>query len=614
MKLIFDIETNGLFPDKIWCLVAQEISTKEIFSFSDYDDDLPSLQEGLDLLSNARILAGHNIIGFDLVILKRLLGWTPSPETTIWDTLTMSQLNMYDRGHRHGLAGWGQHFNYEKLEFDDWDKYSREMLTYCIRDVELNTKVYERVSKEASFLMKTNPKYLEGLRLEHDVAAINAEISEKGWVFDKKKALALQKELRYKMEAIEDEIEPMLGKVCMMRGTKAVDKITKKNGQYYKTVCDWMAIDENVKASEGFVMGPFSRIEFKEVRLGQMAEVKKFLLDIGWEPDDWTVKNINGNWIKQSPKLTETSLSKLGDIGNIIGDYYMMRNRLATVEGWLETVEEGDFKDGRLHGNMFTMGTPSFRCRHSVIVNIPSVSSDYGKELRSLLTCEEGYKVVGADSAGNQFRGLCHYMQDEDFTSSVIEGKSEDGTDIHSRNAAILGISRPKAKNFIYAYLFGAGPAKLGEVISGVKSAKVGKKADEAFKKAFPGLQALKDDLQQEYTLSKMKTGIGFITGADGRRIILRSDHQALNYLLQTLESITCKAALVYAYNKIKEEGIDAYPVLFYHDEVAFVSKEEYAPRVLEICAEAFKEAPKQFGVMCMDGDGTIGDSYADVH
>jgi len=257
---------------------------------------------------------------------------------------------------------------------------------------------------------------------------------------------------------------------------------------------------------------------------------------------------------------------------------------------------------------MFTIGTPSFRCRHRTIVNIPGVYAPYGKELRSLLTCESGNKVIGADSAGNQFRGLCHYIGDESFTNEVING------DVHQRNADVLGISRPGAKTFIYAYLFGAGHAKLGEAISGKKSAKIGKEADEKFKATLPGLKVLKDNLEEEYRHSLMKTGHGFIMGADGRRIMVGSEHQTLNYLLQTLEGITCKAALVYAHRKIKEENLQAYPALFYHDETVFVSKEKDAERVKEICVESFKEAPKAFGVMCMDGDGEIGDSYADVH
>jgi len=608
-KYVFDIETNGLFPDKIWCLVLEDTQTGDVHSFSDYDDNLPSLDQGLSLMSEATILAGHNIIAFDLPVLKKLTGWVPDSKTKLWDTFLMSQICKYNRGHMHGLKGWGEFFEYPKGDHEDWTCYSKEMLKYCIRDVNLNTKVYQRLSKEASVLIKQNPMFLQALNLEHDFAKVNAEITQKGWVFDMDKAEALYEHILEEMEHIEEEINPQLGKVAVMRGNKEVDQITKKDGYYYKRVTDWFQIEEDCRASDGIVAGPYTRVELVNVNIGQMAEVKKFLMDRGWKPDDWTVKKINGKWIRQSPKLTDSSLKPLGRLGKLISDYYMLRNRLGTVEGWIEEVkDEEKFNDGRLHGSMFTIGTPSFRCRHRTIVNIPGVYAPYGKELRSLLIAEDGYKVIGADSAGNQFRGLCHYINDDTFTNEVING------DVHQRNADILGISRPQAKTFIYAYLFGAGHAKLGEAVSGKKSSKIGKEADDKFKAALPGLKALKDNLEDEYRHTLMRTGQGFIVGADGRRIMVGSEHQSLNYLLQTLEGITCKAALVYAYNKIKEKNLDAYPTLFYHDEVVFVAKESDAEAVKDICVEAFREAPKSVGVMCMDGDGEIGDSYADVH
>jgi DNA polymerase-1 len=614
-KLIWDLETNGLIPevDKIWCLVMQDIDTEEVYSYSDYDDKLPSLSEGLQKLLEADLIAGHNIIGYDLPVLKRLLGWTPRPSQTIWDTLIMSQLCMFQRTHRHGLKGWGEFFEYPKGDYNDWTNYNQEMLTYCIQDVTLNTLVYKRLAREASIQIKARPEFKQALILEHDFAIVNADITAKGWLFNMSKAKVLKRDLTWKLHAIEDELEPKLGSVCMLKGTREVDKIVKKNGTYFKLITDWYELDDKVKASESFITGPFSRIEFSEVRLGQLAEVKKYLSDIGWKPDDWTFKKVNGKWIKMSPKLTDTSLEPLGIVGSMISDYYMLRQRLAMVDSWIEMVAK--WGDGRLHGDMFTIGTPSFRCRHRGIVNIPGVHAKYGKELRSLLTCERNHRLVGADSAGNQFRGLAHYMGDDEFTASVVVGKESDGTDAHSRNAAILGISRSKAKNFIYAYLFGAGMTKLGEVITGLKSPKAGKEADAKFKAAFPKLKELKDQLLSEYNHNKMKTGIGFIIGADGRRVIVGSDHQLLNYLLQTLEGITCKTALVYQYKKIKELGIEGtYPILFYHDETAWVTPTKHAKTVLEISIAGFREGPKSVDVTCMDGDGKIGINYAEIH
>ena len=66
---------------------------------------------------------------------------------------------------------------------------------------------------------------------------------------------------------------------------------------------------------------------------------------------------------------------------------------------------------------------------------------------------------------------------------------------------------------------------------------------------------------------------------------------------------------------KIKEEGLRAEPRLFYHDEIAYQSHPDDAERVGEILQQSFKEAPKLFGVECMDGgDYVIGKDYSDVH
>ena len=205
-KLIWDLETNGLIPevDTIWCLVMQDITSMEIYSYSDYDDNLPSLKEGLQKLLEADLIAGHNIIGYDLPVLKRLLGWEPRPSQTVWDTLLMSQLCMFQRTHRHGLAGWGEFFKYPKGDYNDWTNYNQEMLAYCIQDVTLNTLVYHRLSKEASIQIKARPQFKQALNLEHDFAIVNAEITAKGWLFNMPKAKELKENLTWKLHAIED--------------------------------------------------------------------------------------------------------------------------------------------------------------------------------------------------------------------------------------------------------------------------------------------------------------------------------------------------------------------------------------------------------------------------
>jgi len=600
MKLVFDIETDGIEATKVWCIVAQDVDTKKVYKWRPDD-----LQSGLAFLQQADALIGHNIIGYDIAVLNQLYDIDLYQNKKIYDTWIMSQVLNYKRGHKHGLAGWGEHLNYSKLEFNEWDKFSEEMLTYCVRDVELNTKVYEILMKEFKDQSAKKPLIAAGLRAEHDAALFEAKVRMKGWLFDVEAANKLHKEMCIEMEAIESRVHPKLPEMTIYVDKQPkLAKYTKKGDFTAVTrrlLTEYLGYEPEV--DDWDPQQEFQRSYTTQVTLGNMEEVKEYLFSIGWKPDDWNYKKQGFEFIKTSPKLTTTSLELLGDVGRDIDRYYTTRSRRSILEGWLKAC-----KGNRLHGRMWVIGTPTFRARHEVITNLPSVDAAWGKEMRSLFICEEGYKVVGADSAGNQMRALCHYIGDEDFTKEVISG------DIHSYNANILGSSRGDAKRWLYAYLFGGGAKKLGTILTGKPDATAGDTSKRKYQSAIPGLGKIKSKLDEIFNQTKSGYGKAFIPGLDGRRVYVESGHQALNYLLQSAEAITCKAAVGYAMETIAYENLDAYPVIFYHDEMAWVVKEEHAERVKEICVEAFREAPKQFNVQCMDGDGVIGNCYADVH
>ena len=613
MQLVFDIETDGFLEDMTKChvLVCQDVVSKKLYTFTD-------IQNGLNFMKNADALIGHNIIGFDLMALDKLYGWKPSSKTVLIDTWIMSQTLQFNRQHKHGLAGWGSYLGFKKMDNSEWaadgfKTYDPRMIDYCIQDVKLNTKVYEVLLAELEKAIEINDLIKKGLRVEHDVAEFEAIVRKTGWLFDLSKAQENLRLMTRHMNKIESIIEPKLGttKVFIDKAPKTA-KYTKK-GLYTATTARILSeyLGNNVIGEDALSDNPpiqpgqeFQRSKIEKVTLSNMELVKEWLLSIGWKPDDWNVKRGHtGNWIRTGPKLTSTSLAKLGRQGKLIDRYYTIKNRKATIESWLERIQKDDTGNYRLHGRMFTIGTPSFRCRHEVIVNLPAVDAEYGRMLRELFIAEPGYRVVGADSAGNQLRGLCHYVGDKSYTDLVVNG------DQHTRNADVLGCSRSVAKSFLYAILFGAGDAKLGQTLTGVSSAPKGKEARQKFMNNLPGFEQLVNKLRGVFNQ------YGCIPGLDGRKIFARSDYQVLNYLLQTTEGITCKAALSYAMNKIKEEKLNAYPAIFYHDEQAWIASDKDSKRVGEILQESFREAPKWFGVECMDGgDYVIGNSYAEVH
>ena len=613
MRLCYDIECDGLNPTKVWCMVAIDVDTGHTFCFSDYDPELKSMYAGLELLSKAECLIGHNIIGFDNVVLKQLYNWTPNITQKLYDTWTMSQTNNYFRGHKHGLGAWGKQLDNNKIEFDDWERYSEDMLEYCIQDVKINVKIFKILLNEVKTLAEKTLHYPLYLRAEHDAAQFEADTRTSGWKFNIDNANDLIKEIDNEMLSIENKVEPSLG-----YHEELIDKIPKTpkyktNGEYNAVTARILSeyLETEVKPSDALLDDPpinpgeeFQRKREIKTKLGNLEQVKTYLYSIGWQPDDYNVKRLpNGEFQRTGPKLTTSSLSKLGDIGLQIDEWTTLRSRKTITEGWLKSVN-----NGRLHGRAWNIGTPTFRWRHEIIANLPSASCPWGFKMRSLFLPEDNHVIVGADSAGNQFRVLAHFINDPDFTQEVLTG------DVHQKNADILGCSRSAAKRWIYAYLFGAGAAKLGLYLTGTLDSKVGYESKEKYAKAIPGLATLKQRLENEYENSKLRNKQGYIRGLGGQKVYVRESYQTLNYLLQSAEAATMKVAIGYINNKIREKLIDCSPRLMYHDEFQYSCHKEQAEQLGEILVEGLTEAPKLLGINIMSGDYQIGNNLAETH
>ena len=137
IRLVFDVETDGVKYTRIWCIVVQNADTKTIHSFGPNE-----LHEAIFMLNKADILIGHNILTFDIPCIREILDYPDfGKDKEILDTLVLSRLCNPDRKPGHKLADWGTLLSYPKIEFNDYSHYSVQMVKYCIRDVELNTKV-----------------------------------------------------------------------------------------------------------------------------------------------------------------------------------------------------------------------------------------------------------------------------------------------------------------------------------------------------------------------------------------------------------------------------------------------------------------------------------------
>jgi DNA polymerase-1 len=650
MNYVFDIESDGLLKDvtRMWIMVVKDLKTGKRTRF--LEGDL-GWQE---LFNNANQVVGHNIINYDLPVLEKLFGYKLPTYVKAVDTLILSQILDYkrfgDKG--HSLKVWGEYLNAPKQEFEDWSKYSETMALYCENDVEVNTKILMALKDELDRGIDRFPEKFkltrEYIKVEHAVAKWCADASLHGWPFDVDKAYELYDELETKMNITYGILNKKLGVKTVACDKKASDPVDfgrkpkfLKDGRYDIHLARWFNIDQwsGVDPDDRLVVGEYCKFEIVPLSLNSVADVKIFLYRNGWKPTDWNYKlNADLKREKTTPKITEDSLEFLGGDGKLYSNYLTEKARHSIVKTWLENVDDNN----RLHGDCMVIGTPSMRSRHSIIVNIPSPDAPYGKQMRSLFKCIPGWKIVGCDSAGNQARGLAHFLKDDKFTDILLNG------DVHTFNADTLnrilrtrlyidwneywigqGVKadekhtleenlairrRNCAKRVLYAFLFGASGGKLWSyMFNGEMNDTKGNKVKKDFIAAVPGFKELLTELETTYGSTK-KTGHGYIGSLANTRLYVDSFHKLLVYKLQATEKITCGAACMLVQQYLQEEEIPYQPLIMYHDEFQFMVPEEHAERAVELGIKAFQEGPKLFGVTIMDGSGSFGNTWLETH
>ena len=157
MEIVFDIETDSLDANIFWCLVAIDENNK-VYSYT-----MDNIDEGLDLLKSADKLIGHNIIGFDLPVLKKLFNVDLYNPNKVVDTLVLSRLFNPTREGGHSLEKWGYKLGIAKKDKPDFEVFSKEMLDYCVQDVRVNKKLYEQLQKESYMFSK------ESILIENEI-------------------------------------------------------------------------------------------------------------------------------------------------------------------------------------------------------------------------------------------------------------------------------------------------------------------------------------------------------------------------------------------------------------------------------------------------------------
>ena len=572
IEIILDIETNGLTPDTIWCCGVKIIGAPKGHLMFDKE----CLQGFLDFNKGATVYA-HNGDRFDFPILREL--WNINfDDVHLRDSVKMAREANPKRIGGNSLKALGETLGCPKGDHMDWTQYTPEMGTYCLQDLEVAEKVLAMVKEELE---------APSVKLEAEVRGIiDAQVAH-GWLLDLRKCFCLLSDLRERKNDIEYYVRQRF--VPRAKQGKLVTPRVCKDGSFSRVGLGDLSC---------YVGGSFNQITFPTFNLGSRRQIGEYLVYFGWKPKDFTPTG--------QPIVDEGALEGV-DIpeAQLIAEYLMVEKRIAMVSSWVDFADDNH----RVHGKVDTQGAVTFRMTHNSpnMAQVTARGKPFGQEMRECWVVPKGYKLVGTDADALELCMLAHYMNDADYIEAVSKGRKDDGTDIHTRNQRVVGLpDRDSAKTFIYAFLYGAGDSKIGQIVG--RDRRSGKELKRKFLEGTPALKSLRERVA-------VASRRGWLKGLDGRRIEVRSEHAALNTLLQSAGAIVMKRALVICNEQAKGAGLDFCFVGNIHDEIQAEVREDHAEQFAVIAATAIRQAGEYYSLRCpLAGTSTIGNSWGETH
>ena len=409
--------------------------------------------------------------------------------------------------------------------------------------------------------------------LEHSVAEILTQQELHGWYFDEQEARELESTLRREME-----------------------DVTQILRRQHPFVAGALFTPKRDNRTLGYIEGAeFTRL--KELNPTSRDHIAWILqTHYGWTPKSISLKS-------NKPVIDEIILT---DIGSDIALNFLrcleLKKQLGMisegVNAWLKLCTTSK----RIHHHC-SVATNTFRCAHRK-PNLGQTPSD--ERFRKLFLPSPGLRMVGADLSGVELRMLAHYLGRYDggrYAEVLLNG------DIHQTNADKIGITRRQVKTVTYAFLYGAGDEKIGlsvdKQLSRAKAKVKGKEVRAAFIKAIPGLAEL-------LSAVKKRSLTGSILAIDGRKLLVESQHKALNYLIQGSSAVLAKRWLFIAHEHLPKS---AHQLAFVHDELQYECEEKDVDDLKFLLELSAVQAGEYYNLrVSIAAESKAGMNWAEVH
>lgn len=415
----------------------------------------------------------------------------------------------------------------------------------------------------------------EWVALEHTVAQILSEQERHGWYFDERSAWLLTSALQQELQDLE--------------------KILRQRHPY---VAGSEFTPKRNNKTSGYIEGAsFTRL--KELNPTSRDHISWILQTYyGWTPTSLTATG--------KPIIDEVILTEIGsEISTQFARCLTVTKMLGMLSNGANAWLKLSTTSSRIHHHC-SVATNTHRCAHRK-PNLGQVPSN--NEYRELFQATPGQIMVGADLSGIELRMLAHYLAKYDagrYAEILLNG------DIHQVNADRIGISRRQVKTITYAFLYGAGDAKIGysfdAQLSDAKAKKKGKEIRAAFVAAIDGLADLLQAVNQ-------RGQQGFIYSLDKRKILLDSPHKSLNYLLQSGAGVVAKRWMVINQETIKQASLCCSQLAFIHDELQFECEPSHSKDLASSLVYSAAAAGEYYNLRVpVAAEAKIGQNWAEVH
>lgn len=437
---IFDIETDGLLETVtlIHCLSYQIYEDGLLISkgtLSDYNQISYFIQ-------NQEVLIGHNIIRYDIPVLKKILRLEDGQiHARLIDTLALSWY-LYPKRVKHGLELWGNDLGVPKPEIDDWENLSLEEYTHrCESDVEINQLLWHKQLDYLNLLYAHEPdNIINYLMFKLDCAREQEEVKCKI-------------DIPLCRKTLEDLYAARDTKITALRNAmprdikyKEVSKpssLYKKDGNISVRGQKWLDILESHNLPEEWEEPVFVEKSNEPGNPKSSIQLKAWLELLGWEPRLFESRKNSKGEVKEVPQIydgeevcesikilfpIEPALENLNSLS-------IINHRITIFEGYLDKVNDEGYLKATIAGF-----TNTLRFKHSKpLVNLPGVYKPFGEQIRgALIKPSNLHLLCGSDMSSLEDTTKQHYMYY--FDPEYVTQMRVPGFDPHLDIAVLAGM------------------------------------------------------------------------------------------------------------------------------------------------------------------------------